>query len=89
MSIEQEIDEVITLEEKVEKGYFFMDNREFKGPFESSDAALEAALEQCSGVNGSCRAVYYGSVRVSGETSLREPMNDMRQIEAGASMVAV
>lgn len=89
MSIELEKDEIITVEENVEQGYFYLENRQFKGPFESSDQAIEAALANCTANGaGECRAVYHGSVRVNAETNFREPMGDMRQIEAGASLVS-
>jgi len=90
MSNEQQlVDEIITVEEAVEQGYFYMENRQFKGPFVSSDAAIEAALEQCTAsATGECRAVYHGSVKVNAETGFKEPMSDMHQIEAGASLVA-
>ena len=89
MSNEHEIDEIITVVEEVEKGYFYLENRQFKGPFASSDEAIEAALTQCipNGA-GECRAVYHGSVRLNPETSFKEPMADMHQIEIGASLVA-
>lgn len=88
MSIEQKIDEIITVEE-VEKGYFYLENRQFKGPFTSSDEAIEAALSHCIPTGaGECRAVYHGSVRLNPDTSFKEPMADMRQIEVGASLIA-
>lgn len=85
---EQETDEIITVAEEVENGYFYLENRQFQGPFKSSDEAIEAAVSNChaSGA-GECRAVYHGSVRLNPETSLREPMSDMHQIEAIASLV--
>jgi hypothetical protein len=89
MSIELEKDEIITVVEEVENGYFYLENRQFNGPFESSDLAIEAALTNCTANGaGECRAVYHGSVRVNPETSFKEPMGDMRQIEAGASLVS-
>lgn len=83
------IDEFITVEEPVENGYFYLENRKFQGPFSSSDEAIEAALEQCkANTPGECRAVYHGSVKVNAETGFKEPMSDMHQIEAGASLLA-
>ena len=90
MSNEQVIvDEIITVDEAVQQGYFYLENREFKGPFQSSDAAIEAALAECQATApGECRAVYHGSVKVN-DAGFSEPMSDMRQIEAGASLLAV
>lgn len=84
-----QIDEVITVEEEVEQGYFYLENHQFKGPFASSDEAIEAALTQCTpSSTGECRAVYHGSVKTNATTGWKEPMADMHQIEAGASLVA-
>lgn len=83
-------DEVILVEDTIEQGFFYMENRQFKGPFASSDEAIQSALDHCTAsANGECRAVYQGSVKVNAETGIKEPMSDMRQIEAGASLLAV
>ncbi len=82
MSYEHEVDAVITVSGHVEKGYFYLDNREFQGPFEKGEQASQAALENCNlSSPGDCRAIYHGSVRVNSETLLREPMADMRQTD--------
>lgn len=89
MSEQSTVDEIITVDELVENGYFYLDNRQFKGPFASSDEAINAALEQCSSDSpGACRAVYHGSVKVNEATGFKEPLGDMHQIEAGASLIA-
>ncbi len=76
-------DEMITVSEDVEKGYFYLENRQFKGPFARSDEAMQAALTACQmTAPGECRAIYHGSVRMNHDTRLREPMADMRQIES-------
>jgi len=88
MSNKNEIDEIITVTDEVEKGYFYLENRQFQGPFKDSDEAITAALSNCEMKSqGECRAVYQGSVRVNRETNLREPMADMHQIEVEASLV--
>ena len=75
-------DEFITVSEDVEKGYFYLENREFKGPFAKSEEAMQAALTQCQmTAPGECRAIYHGSVRTNLDTRLREPLSDMRQID--------
>jgi len=82
MSQEYAIDEVITVAEDVEKGYFYLENRQFRGPFEKGELASEAAKESCqSNIPGECRAIYHGSVRMNPATNLREPLADMRQID--------
>ena len=75
-----DIDEVITVDETIEKGYFYLENRQFHGPFESEDIASKAALENCNLTTpGECRAIYHGSAKRDQTTKLNEPMTDMRQ----------
>ncbi len=77
------MDEVIVVSEDVEKGYFYLENRQFRGPFAKSEEAMQAALTQCQmTAPGECRAIYHGSVRMNHETQLREPLTDMRQIDS-------
>ena len=83
MSNSNLIDEVITVSEDVEKGYFYLENRQFKGPVAKSEEAMQAALTKCQmTAPGECRAIYHGSVRMNHETQLREPLPDMRQIDS-------
>ncbi|MDX1452272.1 MAG: hypothetical protein R3183_06920 [Oleiphilaceae bacterium] len=83
MSENMPIDEIITVSEDVEKGFFYLENRQFKGPFENSQDAMQAALSQCQmTAPGECRAIYHGSVRMNHETRLREPLADMHQVES-------
>jgi len=80
MSITHEVDEIITVDESIEKGYFYLENRQFHGPFDTEAAASTAALENCQLTSpGECRAIYHGSVKRNNETNLNEPMTDMRQ----------
>lgn len=82
MSNNYDVDEIITVEDDVEKGYFYLDNRQFQGPFEDGDHASKAALENCqTSAPGECRAIYHGSVRNNHDTKLREPLADMRQTD--------
>lgn len=82
MSNHFELDEIITVSDDVEKGYFYLENRQFQGPFENGDCATQAALENCqSNAPGECRAIYHGSVRMNRDTKLREPLTDMRQTD--------
>jgi hypothetical protein len=80
MSTTYEIDEVITVDETIEKGYFYLENRQFHGPFEDEGLASQAALENCKlTIPGECRAIYHGSTKRDQSTKLNEPMGDMRQ----------
>lgn len=80
MSTTYDIDEVITVEETIEKGYFYLENRQFYGPFENEDLASQAALEHCKLTTpGECRAIYHGSAKRDQTTKLNEPMSDMHQ----------
>jgi len=80
MSKPQEIDEIITVDETIEKGYFYLENRQFHGPFETEEAASKSALENCNlSSPGECRAIYMGSAKRNNETNLNEPMGDMHQ----------
>jgi len=88
MPNKHEVDEVITVSnhldvaDRIEKGYFYLDNRVFKGPFEKSEDAGQAALKNCKlTAPGECRAIYHGSVRTNLETNLKEPLADMRQTD--------
>lgn len=82
MSKDYEIDEIITVSDDVEKGYFYLENREFQGPFDNDALASKAALDNCLlSSPGECRAIYHGSVRTNRNTNLREPLADMRQID--------
>tara|TARA_R110001592_G_scaffold104699_1_gene294593 strand:- start:11075 stop:11338 length:264 start_codon:yes stop_codon:yes gene_type:complete len=75
-----DIDDVITVDETIEKGYFYLENRQFHGPFESEDLASKAALENCNLKSpGECRAIYHGSTKRDLTTKLNAPMSDMRQ----------
>lgn len=80
MSTMYDIDEVITVDSTIEKGYFYLENRQFHGPFDSEELASEAALEHCKlTTSGECRAIYHGSAKRDQGTKLNEPMSDMRQ----------
>jgi len=80
MSTTHEVDEIITVDETIEKGYFYLENRQFHGPFDTEEAASTAALENCQFTSpGECRAIYHGSAKRNNETSLNEPMTDMHQ----------
>tara|TARA_R110002167_G_scaffold10666_8_gene48389 strand:- start:1738 stop:2001 length:264 start_codon:yes stop_codon:yes gene_type:complete len=80
MSTTYDIDEVITVDETIEKGYFYLENRQFHGPFESEEVASLAALEHCKLTTpGECRAIYHGSAKRDQSTKLNEPLSDMRQ----------
>ena len=80
-AVNDEFDEVITVEETIEKGYFYLENRQFHGPFESEAEASKAALENCHlSSPGECRAIYHGSAKRDGETKLNEPLSDMHEI---------
>lgn len=85
MSNKNEIDEIISVVDEVEKGFFYLQNREFQGPFTNSDDAIQAACQ--TSAQGERRAVYHGSVRVNLDTKLKEPMADMHQIEVEASAI--
>lgn len=80
-----ERDEIITVEDAVEleqSGYFYLENRQFVGPFNSPKKAQAAALEQCQGTApGECRAVYQGTVRFNPITELNEALSDMHQLD--------
>ena len=87
MSIENEIDqlsdEIITVNEELEKGYFYLEKRRFEGPFVTGEQASLAALENCNlNTPGECRAIYHGTVQLNADTNLREPLADMRQINS-------
>lgn len=80
MSNTYDIDEVIIVDETIEKGYFYLENRQFHGPFESEEVASKAALENCKlTTSGECRAIYHGSAKRDQSTKLNEPMSDMHQ----------
>lgn len=82
MSNEYSVDTVITVSDQIEKGYFYLDNRQFQGPFEKGEEASQAAIANCQLTQpGECRAIYHGSVRLNNSTHLREPMADMRQTD--------
>ncbi len=79
------LDEVITVEETIENGYFYLENRQFHGPFATEAEAAQAALENCSLNNpGECRAIYHGSAKRDTETSLNSPLGDMHEISSVA-----
>ena len=76
-------DEIITVNEALEKGYFYLENRRFEGPFETGEQASIVALEHCKlSIPGECRAIYYGTVQLNVDTNLREPLADMHQINS-------
>ena len=76
-------DEIITVTETLENGYFYLENRRFEGPFETGEQAAIAAIEHCKlSVPGECRAIYHGTVQLNSVTNLREPLADMRQINS-------
>ena len=80
MSTTYDIDEVITVDETIEKGYFYLENRKFRGPFENEESASLAAKENCNLTTpGECRAIYHGSAKIDQTTRLNVPMSDMRQ----------
>ena len=80
MSTAYDVDEVITVDETIEKGYFYLENRKFRGPFESEESASLAALENCRlSTSGECRAIYHGSAKIDQSTRLNVPMSDMHQ----------
>jgi len=81
MTTSNEIDEIITVDEIIESGFFYLENRQFHGPFESNALASASALENCQlSKPGECRAIYQGSVKRNPDTNLNEPTSDMRQI---------
>ena len=80
---DQLADEIITVTEALEKGYFYLENRRFEGPFVTGEIASIAALEHCKlSIPGECRAIYHGTVQLNSVTNLREPLTDMRQINS-------
>lgn len=80
MSVAQEIDEVIVVDENIEKGYFYLENRQFHGPYETEEQASQAALENCKlSSPGECRAIYHGSAKRDSDTNLNVPLGDMRE----------
>mgnify|MGYP003385710270 CR=1 FL=1 len=80
MSVTKEIDEIITVDETIEKGYFYLENRQFHGPYETEELASHAATENCQlTAPGECRAIYHGSAKRDNETQLNEPLSDMHQ----------
>lgn len=80
MSKSYDIDEVITVDQSIEKGYFYLENRQFHGPFDSEELASFAALTKCKlSAPGECRAIYHGSAKRDHATMLNEPMSDMHQ----------
>lgn len=94
MPITKESEEFITINEDVQNGFFYLESRQFVGPFSNKVEASQEALQSCvdSAYNNnsafnSCRAIYFGSVRLNRETNLREPMADMRQIDTVALTV--
>jgi hypothetical protein len=75
-----DIDEIITVDETIEKGYFYLENRQFHGPFDTEAAASKAALTHCHlSIPGECRAIYHGSAKRDNGTNLNEPLSDMHQ----------
>lgn len=81
----EELDEIITVEETIEKGYFYLENRQFHGPFASEQEASEAALQNCHlNSPGECRAIYHGSTKRDNVTNLNEPLGDMHEIASVA-----
>lgn len=85
---ENERDEIIVVEDTLEleqSGYFYLENRQFIGPFESPTKAKIEAMEKCQGTApGECRAVYQGTVRFNPITELNEALADMHQLEQEA-----
>lgn len=88
MPVTNESEEFITINEDVQNGFFFLESRKFVGPFSNKVEASQEALKSCvaSACNNdsafnSCRAIYFGSVRINREINLHEPMSDMRQID--------
>jgi len=81
-----ERDEIIVVEDALElekSGYFYLDNRQFIGPFDSPTKAKSAAMETCQGnAPGECRAVYQGTVRFNPITELNEALADMHQLDS-------
>jgi hypothetical protein len=86
MPAHNEHDEIIVVEEASEleeSGYFYLENRQFQGPFESPKKAQSEALQNCTGTApGECRAVYQGTVRFNPLTEHREPLADMHQVQS-------
>jgi hypothetical protein len=80
MSTNTAIDEAITVEETVEKGYFYLENRQFHGPYKTEEQAAQAAIENCNLTTpGECRAIYHGSAKRDNETNLNVPLSDMHE----------
>jgi hypothetical protein len=80
---DQLAEEIITVTETLENGYFYLENRRFEGPFVTGEQASIAAIEHCKlSVPGECRAIYHGTVQLNSVTNLREPLADMRQINS-------
>lgn len=90
MPANEERDEIIVVEETLEleqSGYFFLENRQFIGPFASPTKAKEVAMEHCQGTApGECRAVYKGTVRFNPVTELNEALSDMHQLTEQESL---
>ncbi|KZZ77548.1 MULTISPECIES: hypothetical protein [unclassified Oleiphilus] len=90
MPANEERDEIIVVEETLEleqSGYFYLENRQFIGPFASPTKAKEAAMEHCLGTApGECRAVYEGTVRFNPVTELNEALADMHQLAEQESL---
>lgn len=86
-------DEIIVVEDATEleqSGYFYLENRQFVGPFDSPQKAQSAALQHCTGTApGECRAVYKGSVRFNPITELNQPLADMHQLDPAVLETAV
>ena len=71
---DQLADEIITVTESLENGYFYLENRRFEGPFSTGESASIAALDHCKlSIPGECRAIYHGTVQLNALTNLREP----------------
>jgi hypothetical protein len=90
MTTDMEQDDIIMVEEEVlERGFFYLENRQFKGPFQDPENARRAALVACeASAPGLCRAVYQGTVKFNAATQMREPLADMHQIELPAETLA-
>ncbi len=89
MPLAHQSDEFITVSDDVQKGFFYLENRQFVGPFNNEVEASNEAIKCCAqSAPSACRAIYHGSVRLNRDTNLQEPLADMRQIDVVALNVA-
>lgn len=77
-----EQDDIIQVEDQVETGYFYLNDRQFRGPYPDNKQALKALQANCkSQAPGECRAIYHGTVKFNPATNTKEPLSDMKQVD--------